>query len=150
MKWYLIKKRRVMQLVNWNIWHKPLHMLLSCANLNYFYKIQNLTALHFHFKILVNTFPNTLRFKKINIFILKYWLMYSVVVGISDFDTSYLKYNLNVYLFEKKKHVFRNNKIFYFCLLYYLTIFIQRCQPLRNTLTSILKWKYLSSWIAEF
>ena len=39
---------------------------------------------HFHFKILVNVFPKNLRFKKINIFILKYWLLYSVVVGISD------------------------------------------------------------------
>ena len=25
-----------------------------------------------------------------------------------------------------------------------------RCQPLRNIITSILNWKYLSSWIAEF
>ena len=39
---------------------------------------------HLHFKILVNTFLKTLRFKKINIFILKYWLIYSVVVGISE------------------------------------------------------------------
>ena len=60
---------------------------------------------HFHFKILVTTFPKTLRFKKINIFILKYWLLYSVVVGIS-----YLYYPL-LYCEENRKNYQKSFRI---------------------------------------
>ena len=43
---------------------------------------------------------------------------------------------------------------YYICVsvikLIFKFLLLQRCQPLRNILTSILKWKYLCSWIAEF
>ena len=39
---------------------------------------------HVQFKILVTIFRKTLPFKKINIFSLKYWLVHSVAVSISE------------------------------------------------------------------
>ena len=40
---------------------------------------------YYQFKILVSIFRKILRFNKMNIFSLKNWLMYSVVVGVSNF-----------------------------------------------------------------
>ena len=58
---------------------------------------------HFQFKILVEIFCKTLRFKKINIFSLKYWLLYSVVVGI--FALFYLLSNMFDRKFKKFLHL---------------------------------------------
>ena len=58
---------------------------------------------NFLFKILVTIFCKTLRFKKINIFSLKYWLLYSVVVGI--FALFYLLSNMFDRKFKKFLHL---------------------------------------------